>query len=117
MGADLSGLQLNGVDLRGAYLIGADLSGAALNGADLRGAALSDANLSDADLTGADLRGGRGMRRIGAPARMRQVDTPSPTWAPLADPRSARLVEIRARSRRRPRTWRPVPVHWWEARP
>jgi len=56
-GADLSGADLSGAYLRGADLRDADLSGAYLRGADLSGADLSGADLRDADLSGADLRG------------------------------------------------------------
>ena len=55
-GVDLRGAGLSGADLRGADLSGADLRGAYLSGADLRGAGLSGADLRDADLSGADLR-------------------------------------------------------------
>ena len=69
-GADLSGVNLIGIDLSDAYLNGAklidadlkntdlsraDLSDAALFRADLRSANLSDANLSDANLSRANL--------------------------------------------------------------
>ena len=59
-GADLSGAYLSGADLRGAdlsraYLSGADLSRAYLRGAYLSGADLSGANLSGANLSGANL--------------------------------------------------------------
>ena len=59
--ADLSGADLTGANLMGAYLRHADLSGADLTGADLRcaylrHADLSGANLRHADLSGADLR-------------------------------------------------------------
>jgi uncharacterized protein YjbI with pentapeptide repeats len=53
---DLSGAQLDGVDLRGANFIGAQLSRANLCNARLDGVKLAIANLSDADLTGACLR-------------------------------------------------------------
>jgi len=47
---DLSGRDLSGLDLEGVNLMGADLSGV-----DLSGANLTDANLALADLTGANL--------------------------------------------------------------
>jgi uncharacterized protein YjbI with pentapeptide repeats len=63
----LSGADLHGADLRGAFLTCADLSGtrlydanlsgAVLNGADLSASALTDANLSGALLYDADLSG------------------------------------------------------------
>ena len=56
-GADLSGADLSGAYLRGANLSGAKLSCANLRGANLSGAKLSCANLSGADLSGADLIG------------------------------------------------------------
>ncbi|MFC7769331.1 pentapeptide repeat-containing protein [Salinirubellus sp. GCM10025899] len=60
--ADLSGVNLQGVKLLGAYLRGADLSGAylwdaSLLEADFRGADLTDANFWGADLSGAYFRG------------------------------------------------------------
>ena len=55
--ANLSGVDLRGVDLRGADLRGADLRGADLRDADLRGADLRDADLRGAVLSGAVLRG------------------------------------------------------------
>ena len=55
--ADLRGADLRGAYLRGAYLRGADLRGADLQGAYLRGADLRGADLRDADLRGAYLRG------------------------------------------------------------
>jgi hypothetical protein len=63
-GADLSRLNLRGVnlsefDLSNANLSGANLYEADLTDADLSGADLSNANLSDAVLTGCDLRGAR----------------------------------------------------------
>jgi hypothetical protein len=61
----LSGADLRGADLRGAYLSGADLRGADLRGAYLSGADLRGAYLSGADLRGADLRGAKGILSIG----------------------------------------------------
>jgi len=55
-GANLRGAYLNGADLNGANLRGAYLSGADLNGANLYGANLRGAYLYGADLNGADLR-------------------------------------------------------------
>ena len=60
-GANLSGVNLCGAnlryaDLRGANLSGVNLSGANLRYADLSGANLSGANLRYADLSGANLR-------------------------------------------------------------
>ena len=46
---------LNGANLRGAFLSDANLKGADLSDADLRGANLKGADLSDANLKGADL--------------------------------------------------------------
>ena len=54
--ADLSGADLQDVDLHEAKLGGANLSGADLQGANLSEAELSGTNLSGADLQGADLR-------------------------------------------------------------
>jgi len=54
---DLSGRNLSGIDLSGAYLEYADLSGADLSGADLTNAVLAHADLSGADLSGAGLSG------------------------------------------------------------
>lgn len=59
---DLSGLNFAERDLYGAILKGADLSKANLSGAnftlaDLRGAVLTDANLSGANFTGALMEG------------------------------------------------------------
>ena len=56
-GANLRGAYLSDADLRGAYLSDADLRGANLRGVNLRGADLNGANLSDADLSWAYLRG------------------------------------------------------------
>ncbi len=61
-GCDLSGADLNRMDLSGANLQGADLTDAKLylvnfSGADLQNAHLQRASLGGADLTGADLRG------------------------------------------------------------
>jgi uncharacterized protein YjbI with pentapeptide repeats len=66
-GADLSGLELDGVDftgadlreakLDGASLRGAILTGAVLDAASLVGASLHGAKLNEASLRGADLRG------------------------------------------------------------
>ena len=53
--ADLRGANLKGADLSDANLKGADLSDADLRGANLKGADLSDANLKGADLSDADL--------------------------------------------------------------
>ncbi|MFT4975176.1 MAG: hypothetical protein ACI8S6_001063 [Myxococcota bacterium] len=54
---DLSGTDLRGADLSDARLRWCDLSGADLRGANLRGADLSYANLTDADLRDADTEG------------------------------------------------------------
>ena len=51
IGAQLSGQDLRGSNLRGACLIAADLSGADLRAVDLIGAGLRDSNLSGADLS------------------------------------------------------------------
>jgi uncharacterized protein YjbI with pentapeptide repeats/WD40 repeat protein/tetratricopeptide (TPR) repeat protein len=56
-GRNLSGVDLNGADLRQARLAGADLSGAQLVTANLRGADLKGANLRGADLDFAELQG------------------------------------------------------------
>src|SRR5258708_4395867 len=50
---DVSGQNLQGIDLREVVLSAANLSGAFLIRADLSGAHLINANLSDADLSGA----------------------------------------------------------------
>ena len=50
-------MEVDGVDLAGAYLRGAYLRGAYLRDADLTGANLRDADLTGAYMTGADLRG------------------------------------------------------------
>ena len=54
-GADLSGANLRGADLRDADLGGANLRGADLRDADLGGANLRDADLRDANFFNADL--------------------------------------------------------------
>lgn len=54
-GRDLSRVNLENADLRGARFDGADLTHANLMRADLEGATFVDANLSDAVLTGAQL--------------------------------------------------------------
>ena len=53
--ADLSGINLSGVDLAGALLFGINLSGADLSGADLSGVMFGDADLEGANLDGADI--------------------------------------------------------------
>lgn len=53
---DLSGLDLSGINLAGAYLYPVNLSGTNLRGADLREAKLFEADLSGAVLRHADLR-------------------------------------------------------------
>ena len=70
---NLSGAELNRLDLSGADLRGADLSNATffltdLSGADLRGAVMRGTQLGGADLAGADLRQAdlRGVRIAGA---------------------------------------------------
>jgi uncharacterized protein YjbI with pentapeptide repeats len=47
---DLSGADLRGTDISGAFLVRSDLSGANLRDADMRGANLHKANLSHANL-------------------------------------------------------------------
>ena len=54
-GANLFGLELNGIDLRDAKLCGTILNAAKLNCADLEDADLSDAQLATADLRNANL--------------------------------------------------------------
>jgi uncharacterized protein YjbI with pentapeptide repeats len=54
---DLRRVNFIEVDLRGATLSGSNLGGASLENADLRDAYLIDTNLVEADLDGADLRG------------------------------------------------------------
>lgn len=54
--ADLSGKDLSGLDLKGAYLSEADLEGAKFHGANLEGAELDSCNLKDADFSGANLK-------------------------------------------------------------
>ncbi|HTJ80879.1 MAG TPA: pentapeptide repeat-containing protein, partial [Polyangiaceae bacterium] len=54
-GANLSKMDLRGIDLEGAFLESADLSGANLSGARLKDVVLSRANLAGANLSGADL--------------------------------------------------------------
>ncbi|UCH09127.1 MAG: pentapeptide repeat-containing protein [Fidelibacterota bacterium] len=56
-GGSLSGMDLQGADLREAHLVGADLSGANLARADLSKAHLYGANLQEADLFKANLAG------------------------------------------------------------
>src|SRR6266566_4511792 len=56
-GQNLEKINLTDFDLSGADLRGADLSEADLRGADLRGVKLNEANLSKADLSGANLNG------------------------------------------------------------
>lgn len=51
IGKNLSGQDLQAINLRGAYLIAADMSKADLRGADLIGADLRDADLRGADLS------------------------------------------------------------------
>jgi hypothetical protein len=53
--ADLTGMDLSGLDFRGADLSGADLTGASLAGADLTAARLTGASIGTADLTAANL--------------------------------------------------------------
>lgn len=55
-GADLSEANLNGVNLSGADLSGANLRGANLRGANFTGVSISEANFFSADLSGADFR-------------------------------------------------------------
>jgi uncharacterized protein YjbI with pentapeptide repeats len=55
--ADLTQVDLSRVQLNGADLVRTELSGATLSGADLRAADLTDANLSGASLAGAILTG------------------------------------------------------------
>ncbi len=57
-GCNMSGLDLSGAELDFIDLTGANLSGDNLTNADLRGADLSGANLNKANLTNADLGGG-----------------------------------------------------------
>src|SRR5438876_1046901 len=52
---DVSGQNLEGIDLSEANLSGANLSGANLSGANLSGAHFIKADLSEADLSGANL--------------------------------------------------------------
>lgn len=64
-GADLEGANLAGADMRNGSFIGANLMKVALDGADMRGARfqrakLSLSNMQDAKLKGADMRGVRG---------------------------------------------------------
>ena len=54
--ADLSGKDLSGLDLKGAYLSEADLENTNLKGANLEGAELDSCNLKDADFSGANLK-------------------------------------------------------------
>jgi uncharacterized protein YjbI with pentapeptide repeats/beta-lactamase regulating signal transducer with metallopeptidase domain len=56
-GTNLAGATLTGVSLRDANLANADLRGARLNGVELRGAALTGARLNDLSLVGVSLRG------------------------------------------------------------
>jgi uncharacterized protein YjbI with pentapeptide repeats/beta-lactamase regulating signal transducer with metallopeptidase domain len=56
-GANLAGARLVGVSLRGANLGNADLRGARLSGVELRGASLAGAQLDDISLLGVSLRG------------------------------------------------------------
>jgi uncharacterized protein YjbI with pentapeptide repeats len=55
--ADLSGRELPGINLEGAYLYEVDFRGTVLEGAILSGADMTRANLRGANLTGADLSG------------------------------------------------------------
>lgn len=54
--ADLSGKDLSGLDLKGAYLSEADLENTNLKGANLEGAEFDSCNLKDADFSGANLK-------------------------------------------------------------
>ena len=60
--ADLSGKDLSGLDLKGAYLSEADLENTNLKGANLEGAELDSCNLKDADFSGANLKGVKGLK-------------------------------------------------------
>ena len=55
--ANLSLAQLDGVDLRGAFLFGSDFMEGEFNNADFRGADLAQAHFRAAGLSGADFRG------------------------------------------------------------
>ena len=95
--ADMSGLNLDEVDLSSASLMGANLSGtqlrrANLSNANLTGADLEQADLTGANLTGADLRGANLHRALLTAAILRGADLcPSP--APVSTSLPATDIE------------------------
>jgi len=85
--------------LSGANLSGANLRGAYLNGADLSRANLRDAYLSGADLSGANLSGAVGIDLALARASHLPSDGPIIGWKKLANGKIAKL-QIPAKAKR-----------------